>query len=641
MAQPASAVNEHPHLGLKILKLADRRYSANWIRRRVEVIRLHNERTLDKRISFFIDLSKVSPADRPIWREDTLILPLHRLSRKSHLVTVVEAPGIGELMRPTQLQERAFVYEGLSAMWNSARVGSDILKHVKPLLNEPIDDRALMSRHHALDAQTRLFEAVLPAHGLLCGKHFGDFLTETRRWQENYLLLVEIPVGSLHDDCAIITMSYTEHIPVAHVLSSGTVNIRTALSLFRKLVGGSLSRAVVLPVRAGTGTAESSHFLLEAPQGFRVVDARLRFELRRRPQPRGWFRGRLYELSRIQRPLLTSNSIAWSIRNMIMSPVRHFMRLPHRTVMVSRDDDRLPEVAHVHVARSSIPVDNAFFIVNIYAYRSGFFTESLLASWILFGISAIFYFHLRPIHFTIANGHSKYVNANIAGALILLLPAAIVTMVTQRDTHRIASRCFALPRLLLAISALGSVGGAAMLGLDVQGHKAEIWWSVIYWVALVVAGRITLGALVHLYRVSRLREWAYRKAWARFDREARRNLEEPSNAVRVGADTPYTSPRCSPAGLEDDRARRKRWPRSRVNVSRPRETSSWRSFPTVPDVEEQVEDRDYLLVEFDRWLSEREVRPVKAGLPEATEKPERHLSCAACRLDDEEPAGSS
>ena len=83
-------------------------------------------------------------------------------------------------------------------------------------------------------------------------------------------------------------------------------------------------------------------------------------------------------------------------------------------------------------------------------------------------------------------------NSPLTASLLLLLPAVIITIVTQREGNRFASRCFALSKAMLSASAAATFVAALMLSLNTPPHlqqqfgimaSGSRWWcdSLDYW----------------------------------------------------------------------------------------------------------------------------------------------------------------
>lgn len=476
-----------------LLTLADRHFSRRWIRRRVEQMAALNERTLQRTVALHIDVRRLDLSLVTTRAHDTVILPLDRLPRSHHPVVTVELAEHGELMRPTTATERSLVLSGLREKW--PQLSERSFNRITRLLTEPYREVPRFVRSiKSTSGDAPVFQVVsaIESGTNLTPQQRVDLLADLARWHRRYLLLVEVPRESIARGYAIITIRFVEPIPGPRVFGARVPNrldarddrtvffsARALFSLLRKLVGGSHSLAIRVPVRDATGPAESTHFITEAPHGFRAVDARL------------------------------------IVRYVIADTVAE------RTY---RDDDEIPEIGHVYVDTETLTVRGADFIVSYYAYRTGLVMQGLLASWVLFAIVAFLYARMASsgvqFHWT-----RDGLDPNIS-PLILLFPAAIVTLITQRDAHRVASKCFALPRAFLALSVLAALAAAMLLAMRVTPSVGRIGWSVALAVAGGVALRLSLSFMVHSYRVGRFRLWLLRPFWALQDQDRRSRIDE-------------------------------------------------------------------------------------------------------------------
>ncbi len=517
------------------MALSDTQTSRKWIRRRIERIKVIDERTIERESTLILDLGQIPVEALPYrTKSHTLVLPVDRLERSTHMVTNIRVVGGNGTTVPTHNQERDVIVEGLKTKWMEV-VPQSTLGMMEGLLRRQPDGLPLLARifavvyamthteqHQLADGDQPVEQEALadgdetaggdepaerqsflqtwrqlsrsdgdrieeciddaqrnPLNGRKLSKtQVGQLLGDLRRWQKSYLLLLELPAECLRDHRVTVTFRKSETIPGLTIF--GRRPIRSAIALFRKLVGGTLSSALQFSVRRAVGTAESTHILVTAPDGFRAVDGRLRV---------------VYRPSADLEPVIVNY----------------------------RDNHRLPSVAHVHVDTEGVPVESASFIVSFYAYKTGFFVESLIASWVLWGIVQVFYDRVSHVGFDYGKAG---LSAPLSAAIILLLPAAVVTLITQRDSHRVASKCFAIPRFLLASDAIATTGAASMLALGASHNVSRWGWFAALLTTQVVAARLTLGALVHEYRVSRGRSWIYRNYWALFDLQARRDLNE-------------------------------------------------------------------------------------------------------------------
>lgn len=297
-----------------------------------------------------------------------------------------------------------------------------------------------------------------------------DFYRDIRRWQAKYLLLVEVPLGSLTSDRFVLALSYAESIPALTLFGDGWPSARRLFAVTRKVVAGSMSWGMRIPAPSVVD-ADTSHISIEAPSGFRAIDCALRVES---VGPDG-------------RKLAT-----WH-----------------------RDDDWLRSAAHSIVRTEERRVTSADFMVNFYAYRTGFFLESLVSSLVLFGVLEVFYLRLAKVHFVV---QSAGLDSNLAAAVVLLVPAAVVALVSQRDAHRVASRAFALGRFLLALAAAANLAAATVLAMAPSREIADATFMVAAWTAGVAAGRLILGSVVHVWRLSGARD-SYVRLKRRFEQD--------------------------------------------------------------------------------------------------------------------------
>jgi hypothetical protein len=470
-------------LGRTILDLNARPNTREWVPRRFEKLTALDERTVTREITFYIDFSRFPAEARPL-KGNCLVVPLHRLERSSHAVTIATTDRYGELGRPTMKTERSLVVQGLEDKWREKLIGNahagellaSIARCVTPsrtrvpkILN--LGGLIDPGRSAILDARDLARSSSMPE------AQVREFVRDLTRWQDEYLLLIEIPTEWLVDERIIVTLRYNQDIQQA-----ARVSLRTFVGTIRKLLGGSVSFGFNVSANR-VADAQSGHISLSAPAGFRVIGAALRVNYRRRDDGAD--------------PLTV-----WY-----------------------RDDDRLPTEAHVHVDTEGRSIQSANFMASFYAYKTGYFLETLIASWILFGIMQVFYDRMSEasVNFNVAKAG---LDSELTAALILLLPAVVVTLITQRDSHRVASRSFALVRVLLAASAVASLAAAAMLALRASPEFGRTAWFWCWLVTLVVAARLTLGALVHWWRSGKLRMAILSWIWFWEDTQTRKQLRD-------------------------------------------------------------------------------------------------------------------
>lgn len=468
-------------LGLRLLEFAHPSSSKLWMRRRIEEIEVRDDRTISRRVTFHIDVRPVDPEKLPLEhrvgsilapgsgatfddhggnpREVALLVPLGRFDRRFHMVSSIECCG-NQLTRPTRVRERQLVEEALRAKWSD------------PLLSEgTFKLAALALRAHRLAAWVpKPISEVNESETLLlrfCESAAKDGFNEDDvyrlwidlvRWQRSFLLVAELPSSYLKDGRAVISLAYSSPMPSLYVVHGGRIDFKRLRQRARKIVAGTLSVPFTISVRGAIESAESAHVSVAAPPGFRVVGGRLTYK---------------YDENGTKK-----TETLW-------------------------DRDNLPTTAHFTVRTEKRRVLEAQCVASFYAYKTGFFMESLLSSLALFGILLTFYTQISRVGFA----DLSRLNSNLSAGIVLLLPALVVTLVTQRDSHRVASKCLAIPRLSLIGSVMANVAASLTIALEVRPTTARLVWSVAIWVSGLVALRFVISSWVHAWRISRTRNF--------------------------------------------------------------------------------------------------------------------------------------
>jgi len=538
-------------LGRRVLDFAVPAMSQQWLKRRVEQLHLINDRTVQRRVTFEVDLGGLPQARLPIDNRGVYFLPLTRLDRQSNTSCEVVAEGFRELHRATLAAERRLVCDGLTSRWAEAGFGEGTIKLIEQaVLEPPARGRALLGGQQA--PATILADLVNTAREDTqhsrppSSEVILSLLRDVERWQRRHLLIAEVPAEAFQNGQAVLVLTYQDAVSEQPLVSSILdFRFRRYFGLIRKVLAGSMSSSLRIPV-PGVGDSESAHVTLTAPPGFRAVDAALRV-VDAQSEVALWF----------------------------------------------RDDNRLPASAHVTFHSRGRLIRDAQFLVSFYSYKTGFFIESLISSIVLWILLQITYDRLAHLRFDLPRFNAT-ANPLSGVILVLLLPALIVVLITQRDQHRLASRCFAIPRLLLVISSLGSIAAATSLTLQVSPGTARDVWRVAVIVAAAVAIRTTLSALVHLWRLSLIRNTlvartrAYRDALANAYVEggARHRLapdRQKSTPQHVAA-SDREATRTQPEGadqildLPEGATPPGRFQRTQFN--------SWEEFPSVESSEE-------------------------------------------------------
>lgn len=497
----------HKPLGQRVLEFANPTTSQIWMRRRVEEIQLLDERTIERRVTFEIDLNDIALSDLPVDERGIYVLPLARLDRSVHATPAVVAQGNRELLRPTAAAERRLVAEGLTATWETQGLSIGTLEKARLAISvnpRGIETNSRLAKYfRETDQGLQLLRSVAAEMNAdaISDDNRRRFIGDVARWQRLYLLLVEIPEAFIDKNQLILELTYKESVPErATTYSLFGFDRGRFFSLLRRAIGGSMSWPLRIPVR-GIGDAESSHVCLSAPSGFRALDASLRV------QSEG------------------------SLKNTWI-----------------RDDDPLPSDAHAYFGAREKQVRDAEFIVSFYAYKTGFFFESVITSVLMWLVLFSVYHKVSSAQF-LPHRYGETMNVAIAATILLLLPVIAVILIIQRDRHRLASKCFSIPRLMLGTSCIALVAASTALSLRLAADTGRVIWNVCLIVATLAAIRMLLGACVHIWRISRLRTYVIANLRAYRDNEG------------------HFAQRREPGRLQ----------RAQLN--------SWRSFPQVESLE--------------------------------------------------------
>lgn len=529
-------------LSTLVLDLAHRPKLSGWIRRRVDELSMMDERTVDHKVTYFIDLSQLSVGRLPIDTQRQLLLPIERLPRDRHIVTQVADNNSHELMRPTQDFERELAVAGISKKWRH-RISCHAWELAEDALRTPAR-RLTRSAQQELGTLTEKETAYMcaEASGLTSPEERLDLIQDLIRWLRSYLLIVEIPKDLQAQQRFVLTLAYAESVTPRRVIDSEGFHLRSALLSVTRLLGGTLATGFQLSVRPSVGTAESSHIVVAAPQGFQAIDVRTIVAYRvdfdgptdatTQSADSGTVSNQQFALRSLSdvTVILLVAFICGSItlpdvwKTLVVAPVVSIILLLKRRAKgkpltsgppigssslvecVYREDDRLRSSAHIFLPNHPYFVREATLVTNFYAYKSGLLVQTLFSTLILWGVVQAFYDRIAAARFYISG--AGIVEA-YAAPLILLLPAAVATIVTQRDSHRIASRCSILPRFFAAAASTASAGAAIMLALDVPPDVARPGWRAALLVTQVAAARMAICYVVHLYRTSRLRAWLH------------------------------------------------------------------------------------------------------------------------------------
>ena len=465
---------EEHKLGAQIFQLLRRPDRRKWLDRRFERFTPINERTVSREVTFYINFDSKKDEEIPKIAHETYVVPLHRMTRYASVAAKVTHDELGEFSRPTTLYERKVVAAGLQARWWEDHHVVASFQTILECISAPRQSVPLMNHVSPgyVDEGRKAILDLLDSLGELPPESYRKIRRDLYRWQGQYLLLVELPTRCFNDNRTIIRLSYLQSTEAPFAL---TGSLRRVQNLIVKFIAGTASLWFRLTVN-GIGDSESSHFSIQAPEGFRTVGASVRVNYL--PDDK------------------SDGSVVWN-----------------------RDNDQLPDEAHISVDTEGRAIESATLFVSFYPYKTGLLIQSVISSWILFFILDVF-------HRQVANAHyvwSHYnLDSSVSASLILLIPAVVVTIVTQRDINRIASKCFALTKFFLALTAAATIAASALLAIKSSPSVQRLGWSVCYWTSLAVAVRLAVGASLHWWRSGSFRTWIDRiRVFLKHERQAR------------------------------------------------------------------------------------------------------------------------
>lgn len=149
--------------------------------------------------------------------------------------------------------------------------------------------------------------------------------------------------------------------------------------------------------------------------------------------------------------------------------------------------------------------------MSLYANKTGIFMESLCMTAVVAGILVAFTDRLSSLKFDFMR-----FDPNFAAAMLLLVPAALVAVMTYKDSSRIASRALALTRLTLFVEAASLIGCALPFAFRLPPSAAKHLWYSSEYVGLAACARQLVSSTVHAWRLSKLHakvdRWK-RKSW--------------------------------------------------------------------------------------------------------------------------------
>ena len=419
----------------EILELAYDRQS--WIGRRVEHVELIDDRTIQQITELHIDLREKG------WAVDdsqnsTVLLPVMRLSRDSH-VTVSVMNATGELLpRPSRRKEREVVAAGIL---DGLDVGLDLLEEFINYIDSPLTSSNSEENQIAREAKAYKLLLEVATRTKADRRKLFDIRARMDDFSVDRLVLAEFPASVLQMP-SVTRLQQTRSLPV-----------RSLRAKFYRAFLGTLSMGAWIEA-PGAMTAKSFHIIARAPAGFRIEDMKLEVT---------------HGVEGEQKPLC------------------------------SYDDDHQLSIGHTCISvPEGLVAPSARCRIHFYSNKTGFFFESLLIAILTSILLAVFTTHLRNNGFEFAE---PIVDADFAASLVLLFPVLAITIVTQRDAHRLASMAFAAQRLFVAAIAVAAAAASIPIALILDPGRATLWWygsAAICWLATT---RVIFVSTIHAWRI--------------------------------------------------------------------------------------------------------------------------------------------
>ena len=168
-----------------------------------------------------------------------------------------------------------------------------------------------------------------------------------------------------------------------------------------------------------------------------------------------------------------------------------------------------------------------------------------------------------------------------------MLFRSVVAVLTQQDQNRVASSCLAVPRLLLAASAISSITIGALLAFG-DGHVGGIpIWNVLTWFTFFIALRFTVGFIIHSYRINLVRKRSMATIWNVRDDEDAEQLSLIQYCWKRGVPDPS---HIAPLALSGNSAGMSVFEKLGLAAVRRRRRLRARRIPEVTDVEQEIQD---------------------------------------------------
>lgn len=480
----------------QLVTAAERPAIRRWIRRRTDTIEIVDERQIKRRCDLEISTRSVQ-RNTPEVDMDPL-LPVQRISRTAFTELRVRDSSHHELPRLLSDAERFIVFRAIVHRYDLPReISGQHVASIWTMLSTgiaqpPHSVGAARTSLPPLTQEVLTLAECLVRHGELAEAKQADFVRDMVKWCSNLLVIIQLPITQVTGSSILISIEFRESIPRTRPAAHKTFRALSQRFLVKatRFLGGSFSAGFVIPLRDSTGGARSTHTSVLAPDGFRIVDARLDVDF-------------------------------FTPETLIDRDPGHSLPAALNTIWkrgypsrVFRDDDAVEERSHIHFGQRldmrPLEVKDANLVVSLYAYRTGVVVQTWLASLLIAFVTTVYFIPEFDNAYSFKfNGLSS--SANFAAELIPALLSLSAGVLIQRDPNRAASRCLSVPRSFLSLSAVASLIVALLLTLTSAG------WGWAWWLCEVITGfvaiRLTVSLGVTTFRISRLRKRWKESVW--------------------------------------------------------------------------------------------------------------------------------
>jgi hypothetical protein len=426
----------------------------DWIRRRVDNVYFESDRSIRREIELHLDLSKHSNTkllDHKHFSANDIPLPLLHLNRSERSSFTVRTRDGSRVPFANMQLERRLVADALAQKYvkqgSVETAAEQIFNLIEPLPPVPISytpgTRRLLEAAMDNHGGSRLTRVTLSA-AAIDRTMIDDAADDIAKWQESYLLVALIPRTALTDGACVMTITYVQS--VAADLNN---LVLTALKWLRRITAGTMSWGARFPI--DDHRAESQHVNTFAPADYTMIETSLKVS-----KDDGTYR--------------------WIT-----------------------DDDLLPTGGHVFW-KMEHDHSEGLLGVKIFAPRS----NGMLPESFLFSVTVVLTLSLFTKAFSDRHFDYEQFDPNFAAATLLLIPAVVISILTYRESSRVAAHATALARFTLVVQAVAIAACASPFAFKMVAHQAEHAWYSAYFVAMAACARQIVCCIFHWFQMTKV-----------------------------------------------------------------------------------------------------------------------------------------